>query len=84
MYWDYGITGAATKFIREMVGEQIFGQWLDLDRVLNQLWESCLTHPKVVCIAPKASQDMEDYIGYLLPEMTKRGAIGLSTYILKE
>ena len=71
---DMPSTGAN---IREILGEQIYGQWLNLDHFLNQIWESLSIRSKVVCIIPEEGHDIEDYIGYLLPEMKKRGTIDL-------
>jgi len=82
VYWEPGLARAGAN-VREIVGEQIYGQWLDLDRALNQIWGSLSTRPKLVCVTAKARLDMEDYIVYLLPEMTKRGAIDLFSYILE-
>ena len=65
--------------VRRTVGEQIWGQWLELDRVLVQFWESRSIRPKVVCVAPeKEWQDrMRASMGSLLPEITRRGIIYL-------
>jgi hypothetical protein len=61
---------------RIIVGED-FGEWLDLDRLLVQFWESSSIRPKVICMG---LMDTEDSIGYqfLLPEITKRGIIDLT------
>jgi len=63
--------------VKQAVGEQIYGQWLDLDGLLDQFLESRSIRLEVVCVVPKARDDTGDYIGYLLPEMSKRGAIDL-------
>ena len=54
----------------------VYGGWLDLDRLLVQLWESCYTRPKVICTALCGEErDMRDFVEYLLPELTKRGML---------
>ena len=54
----------------EAVGEQAHGQWLDLDRLLVQFWESRSIRPKVVYTM---GFGMRDFVESLLPEITKRG-----------
>ena len=63
--------------IRKMLGERVYGQWLDLDHFLDQFLGSPPIHPKVVCIVPEGLHDMEDHFGCLLPVLTKRGRIDL-------
>jgi hypothetical protein len=63
--------------IKQIIGETDSGQWLDIDRLLVQLWESRSIRPKVMCTAKK---DMGDRIGSLLPEVTERGIIDLAEY----
>jgi hypothetical protein len=60
--------------IGRVIGEENGREWLDLDRLLVQFWESSSIRPKVVCLA---RMDTEDSVGYqcLLPEITKRGII---------
>jgi hypothetical protein len=53
-------------------------QWLHLDRLLVRFWDSRLIRPKVVYRrAMNGEKGMEDWIGRLLPEITKRGIIDL-------
>ena len=55
-------------------------RWSDLDRVLVRLWESHVTHMAVVYRQPgrrRGAREMKDWAAYLLPELTKRGIIGL-------
>ena len=73
----YNIPSAGTNLSRKVLEEQIHGQWLDLDHFLNQFSESFSVRTKVVCIMPKGRRDMGDYIGRLLPEMKRAGAIDL-------
>jgi len=68
--------------LRETLGESFYGQWVDLDRLLVQLWESRGIRPKVGCNVPKKGKvSMFEYTGYLLPEIlpeiTKRGIVEL-------
>jgi hypothetical protein len=56
------------------VGEANYGEWLDLDRLLVQLWESHSIRPKVVIMM---TQGTRDFVGRLLPETTKGEIINL-------
>jgi hypothetical protein len=62
--------------VGRVIGEENGREWLDLDRLLVQFWESSSIRPKVVSLA---QMDTEDSVGYqcLLPEITKRGIIDL-------
>ena len=64
--------------VGRVIGEENRKEWLDLDRLLVQFWESSSIRPKVVC--PR-QMDTRCYIGYqcLLPEITKRGIIDLTS-----
>ncbi|KAF9644818.1 hypothetical protein BDM02DRAFT_3272164 [Thelephora ganbajun] len=55
--------------------QAIGGQWLDLDHLLVQFWESRSIRTKLICETP--GQGMVERIGRLLPEVTKRGTIDL-------
>jgi hypothetical protein len=63
--------------IGRVIGEENGREWLDLDRLLVQFWESSSIRPKVVC---STQMDTGNSIGYqcLLPEITKRGIIDLT------
>jgi hypothetical protein len=61
------------KNIRQGIGEANCGQWLDLDRLLVQLWESHSVRPNVVC--DTANRAMNNCVKSLLPEGTKRGIL---------
>jgi hypothetical protein len=65
--------------VRRAIGEAGYGQWLDLDRLLVQLWESRSICPKAVVRATQAKEkkDTRDCVARLLPETTKRGIIDL-------
>jgi hypothetical protein len=54
-----------------------FEQWLDLDRLLVQLWESRSIRPNLV---PVEKPDAGDQMRYLLPEITGRVVIDLVEY----
>ena len=59
--------------VRQVVGEQIYRLWLDLDHLLVQLWESRSIRSDAV----STSHHERRYIECLLPEITKRGVAGL-------
>ena len=61
----------------QTVGEANFKQWLNLDRLLVQVWESRSIRPKVIFTEQEGMSDMRDCMGCLLPEITKRGIIDL-------
>jgi hypothetical protein len=57
------------------VGESLYGQWLELDRLLVQLWESHSIRLKISC---RASSGKEGEVAVsrmhsLFPEVTNRG-----------
>ena len=55
-----------------------YGEWMDLDRLLVQFWESRSTSPKVISMAWEGrKRDMRGYAECLLPELTKRDVIDL-------
>ena len=58
----------------QTIGEENCEQWLDLDRLLVKFWESRSIRPKVKSMTDR---DVRDYVGHLLPEITKRGIIDL-------
>ena len=56
----------------QTLGEATRRQWLDLDRLLIQLWESHSIRPTVRCARPGGQgKAMERHIRFLLPEITK-------------
>ena len=58
--------------------ERTLGQWLELDRVLAQLWESHSFPPKIVCGALlEKEKPVRDVMGRLLPEATRGGTVNL-------
>ena len=82
IYLPYYVTttGGGADVMRVIGGEN-WEQWLDLDRLLVQFWESSLIRPKVVRLTQmEGTWDARDSVGYrcLLPEITKRGIIDLA------
>ena len=65
--------------IRQILGEVVYGEWLDLDRLLVQFWELRSIRPKVTYDVMSADKEKEviNCVSCLLPEMTKRGMIDL-------
>jgi hypothetical protein len=61
--------------VGQVIGEANYGQWLDLDRLLVQLWESYSIRPKAI-LSPAEAGSFER----LLPGITKRGVIDLVEY----
>ena len=61
------------------IGDVTYGQWSDLDRLLVQLWESHPIRPVAVVFTKWVGElkKMRDWIGRLLPEITKRGVIDI-------
>lgn len=60
----------------QSLGEAISRRWLDLDRLLVKFWEFRSIRPGVGCRGLGDKQrDMDYCIGYLLPEITKRGLV---------
>ena len=65
---------------RRVARDETYGEWLELDRLLVQLWESYSLRPRVTYTVPNEEQRlvcMRDCIGQLLPEITERGIINL-------
>jgi hypothetical protein len=62
--------------VRRVVKEADFGQWLDLDRLLVQLWESRSICPKVEWVMRQVPY-MRECVGCLMPEITERGIVDL-------
>ena len=56
------------------IGEPIHGQWLGLDRLLVQLWESRSVRTRVIYTEKR---DMRDLVEHLLPETLERRAADL-------
>ena len=71
--------GAPSTDIRKTVGETAYEQWLDLDRLLVQFWESHLIRPKITYSygLEDGRKGGMDFVSRLLPEITKRGVVDL-------
>ena len=71
------LCGSTGSVVRHAIGETMFGQWLDLGRLLVRLWESHLIRRKVVCTTRMGERGTIGHVGCLLPEATKVGIIDL-------
>ena len=76
--YQYTLDGLGAN-IRQGLGEVWYGQWLDLDRLLVQFWESRSIRPKITynCESQEEKKEAIDCVSCLLPEITKRGIIDL-------
>lgn len=61
--------------LRYALGEGVLEEWLDLDRILVDLWESFSIHTNVIWTRGRWDGHLGDYVGCLLPEMVKRGMV---------
>jgi hypothetical protein len=76
-YNSFGYDGVDEPFdIGQIVGGAVYGEWMDLDRLLVQLVESHAVRTKIYS-TKKEGEVVCTFMKYLLPEMTKRGAIEL-------
>ena len=77
----YSFRDPAT-YVRQMVGEAEYEQWVDLDRLLVQLWELHSIRPKVTygVVPEHREKDVIDCVSYLLPETTKKGTVDLANH----
>jgi len=74
------LIGFHIDFDVRVAERQTAGQWLELDRLLAQLWESHSTPPKIMCRALSGKEkDIRDLMGRLLPEVTVGGTANLLT-----
>jgi len=63
---------------RQTVGEGIFRQWSELDRLLVQLWESHSIRPKVIYMTLRdETEGTRDFVQRLLPATTTIGMTDL-------
>ena len=78
VYFDSTLTSVSAD-VRQNFGEQIFGQWLELDRVLAKLWESHSIRPMILYHTrpQKEKEEMRECMRCLFPEITGRGVIEL-------
>ena len=62
----------------QFIGEPTLGEWLELDRLLSQLWESYSIPPKIICFALIHKDEIvRSLVGRLLPETTVGGITNL-------
>jgi len=57
---------------------ETYEEWMDLDCLLVQFWESRLTPPEVIFTSEGEEQDSRRFAEHLLPEVTRRGMITLA------
>ena len=63
---------------RTSVGEEIYSQWVDLDRILVRLWESHAIRMKVICnVREKGPKVTHDDMKYLFCGMATKERIEL-------
>ena len=62
----------ATQF-----GEAVHQEWLDLDHVLVQFWNSHSVRPEITYGAGGRVDDLRAFAPILLPELTRRGLVNL-------
>ena len=76
--WDHDDGAGFEQIIYTTPG----AQWLDVDRLLVQFWDSRSIRSKVMYLPVVENEKMEikDRAGRLLPELTKRGIIDLVEY----
>jgi hypothetical protein len=77
----FTLDGAGAN-IRRIAGETAYRQWLDLDRLLVQFWESRSIRPRIVHsgASREGKEEATNCIRCLLPEITRRGIIHLVEY----
>ena len=76
VYFGPAFVGIVGTNARQTIGEKKFGRWLDLDHLLIRLWESHSIRARII-LSSKGNQDTSEFMGYLLPEITRRGLIDL-------
>ena len=76
--WDHDDGAGFERIVYTTPG----AQWLDVDRLLVQFWDSRSIRSKVMYLPVVENEKMEikDRAGRLLPELTKRGIIDLVEY----
>jgi len=68
----------STDIIIRESEKRTVGQWLELDRLLVQLWGSHSAPPKIVCHALSCRENAaRDLMGRLLPGVTRGGTVNL-------
>ena len=68
--------------VGQAVGEPVYNQWLELDRLLIQLWDSRSIRPKISYFAMKEERrQMAKSVGYLLPRAAKEEILDLVEWL---
>ena len=68
--------------VGQAVGEPVYNQWLELDRLLIQLWDSRSIRPKISYFAMKEERrQMAKSVGYLLPRAAKERILDLVEWL---
>jgi hypothetical protein len=63
--------------VKKTIGGELYSQWMDLDCILVQLWESHAIRLQVICSTGGEEKVAREFVEGLLPEMTKRGRLEL-------
>jgi len=63
--------------IEDPVWEVAHREWLDLDRLLVQFWDSHKLRSKVIYAKAKGEKDAKDEVAKFFPELTRRGIVDL-------
>ena len=62
---------------RTVVGEEMYGHWMDLDRAIIRLWESHAARMEISYRSRGEGERACEFVGGLLPDTIKRGIIKL-------
>jgi len=71
----YHFTWLSVGDFKRAIGEEAPEEWLDLDHILVHLWESLSIRTNVAWRRGLWKEGLEDYVGFLSPEMAKRGMV---------
>lgn len=79
IFWGPGLLRQDFREPRRTIGETIYAEWLELDRVLVKLWESHLIRPLLSYKVPSwvDTKDARGSMDRLLPEATRRKIVDL-------
>ena len=69
------ITLSHRVILRALAVESIHQGWLDLDRLLVQFWTSRSLRLKLMYEWIETGKDLNEAVGLVLPELTRRGII---------
>ena len=65
---------------RQLVGDESYAQWMDLDRLLIRLSESDAVSVRIGCWSLGGDTETREYIENLLPEVARGGSSRLVDY----